>query len=209
MPKGSEQLTKEREDEIINACAKLYESMSFKEITIKEIGNITSFKRTAIYNYYNTKEEIFLALLKREYEQWSQELYTAANDKKPFTKNEFAEFLAHSLENRETMLSLLSLNLKDMEDNSHMEKLIDFKKAYGETMNAVMKCLDKLNMSEKEKNDFIYSFFPFMYGIYPYAIVNEKQSKAMIEANINYKYMSIYELALLGTKKLLGIIEDR
>ncbi len=209
MPKGSEQLTKEREDEIINACAKLYESMSFKEITIKEIGNITSFKRTAIYNYYNTKEEIFLALLKREYEQWSQELYTAANDKKPFTKNEFAEFLAHSLENRETMLSLLSLNLKDMEDNSHMEKLIDFKKAYGETMNAVMKCLDKLNMSEKEKNDFIYSFFPFMYGIYPYAIVNEKQSKAMIEANINYKYMSIYEIALLGTKKLLGIIEDR
>ena len=107
------------------------------------------------------------------------------------------------------MLSLLSLNLKDMEDNSHMEKLIDFKKAYGETMNAVMKCLDKLNMSEKEKNDFIYSFFPFMYGIYPYAIVNEKQSKAMIEANINYKYMSIYEIALLGTKKLLGIIEDR
>lgn len=204
MPKGSEQLTKEREDEIINACAKLYESMSFKEITIKEIGNITSFKRTAIYNYYNTKEEIFLALLKREYEQWSQELYTAANDKKPFTKNEFAEFLAHSLENRETMLSLLSLNLKDMEDNSHMEKLIDFKKAYGETMNAVMKCLDKLNMSEKEKNDFIYSFFPFMYGIYPYAIVNEKQSKAMIEADINYRYMSIYEIALLGTKKLLG-----
>lgn len=207
MPKGSEQLTKEREDEIINACAKLYESMSFKEITIKEIGNITSFKRTAIYNYYNTKEEIFLALLKREYEQWTQELYAAANGEKSFTRNEFAEFLAHSLEGRETMLSLLSLNLKDMEDNSHMEKLIDFKKAYGETMKAVMKCLDKLNMSEQEKNDFIYSFFPFMYGIYPYAVVNEKQSKAMAEANINYRYMSIYEIALLGTKKLLGIIE--
>ncbi len=205
MPKGSEQLTKDREDEIINACAKLYESMSFKEITIKEIGNITSFKRTSIYNYYNTKEEIFLALLKREYEQWTKELYAVANDEKPLTKNEFAEFLAHSLEKRETMLSLLSLNLRDMEDNSHMEKLIEFKKAYGETMNAVRKCLNKFDMLEQEKDNFIYSFFPFMYGIYPYAIVTDKQCKAMDEANINYKYMSIYEIALLGTKKLLGI----
>lgn len=205
MPKGSEQLTKDRENEIINACAKLYESMSFKEITIKEIGNITSFKRTSIYSYYNTKEEIFLALLKREYEQWTEELYAAADDEKILTKNEFAEFLAHSLEKRETMLSLLSLNLRDMEDNSHMEKLIEFKKAYGETMNAVRKCLDKFDMSEQEKDNFIYSFFPFMYGIYPYAIVTDKQSKAMDEANINYKYMSIYEIALLGIKKLLGL----
>lgn len=205
MPKGSEQLTKDRENEIINACAKLYESMSFKEITIKEIGNITSFKRTSIYSYYNTKEEIFLALLKREYEQWTKELYSAANDEKTLTKNEFAEFLAHSLEKRETMLSLLSLNLRDMEDNSHMEKLIEFKKAYGETMNAVRKCLNKFDMSEQERDDFIYSFFPFMYGIYPYAIVTDKQCKAMAKAKINYKYMSIYEIALLGTKKLLGI----
>lgn len=205
MPKGSEELTKAREDEIINACAKLYESMSFKEITIKEIGNITSFKRSSIYNYYNTKEEIFLMILKREYEQWTHELYAVANDKKILTKNEFADFLAHSLENRETMLSLLSLNLRDMEDNSHMEKLIEFKKVYKETMEAIRKCLNKFDMPKQEKDDFIYSFFPFMYGIYPYAIVTDKQRKAMDEANVNYKYMSIYEIALLGIKKLLNI----
>ncbi len=205
MPKGSVELTKERENEIINACMKLYETMSFKEITIKEIGNITSFKRSSIYNYYNTKEEIFLDILKREYEQWTQELYAAADDEKELTKNDFAKFLAHSLEKRETMLSLLSLNLRDMEDNSHMEKLIEFKKVYRETICSVRKCLDKFNMPEQEKDDFIYSFFPFMYGIYPYAVVTDKQRNAMSEANVNFKYMSIYELALLGIKKLLGI----
>ena len=66
MPKGSEELTKERENEIIDACKKLYRTMSFKEITIKEIGKTTSFTRTSIYNYFQTKEEIFLALLQRE-----------------------------------------------------------------------------------------------------------------------------------------------
>ena len=68
MPKGSEELTAARREEIINACEKLYRTMRFKEITIKEIGRETSFTRTSIYNYFETKEEIFLALLKREYD---------------------------------------------------------------------------------------------------------------------------------------------
>ena len=70
MPKGSPELTQARREKIINAYEKLYRTMSFKEITIKEIGNVTSFTRTSIYNYFQTKEEIFLALLKREYELW-------------------------------------------------------------------------------------------------------------------------------------------
>ena len=70
MPKGSKELTASRKEEIITACEELYKTMSFKEITIKEIGNATSFTRTSIYNYFQTKEEIFLALLQREYERW-------------------------------------------------------------------------------------------------------------------------------------------
>lgn len=207
MPKGSVELTQARENEIIDACAKLYKIMSFKEITIKEIGKVTSFNRTSIYNYYQTKEEIFLALLKREYESWAEELYAVINSERKLSNNDLADVLARSLEKRETMLGLLSLNLKDMEDNSRMERLIDFKKAYGKTMTAVRKCLDKFcsYMSEKEKEAFIYSFFPFIYGIYPYSVVTDKQSEAMMEAGIKYNYMSIYEIALIGTKKLLGI----
>ena len=70
MPKGSKELTVSRKEEIITACEELYKTMSFKEITIKEIGNATSFTLTSIYNYFQTKEEIFLALLQREYELW-------------------------------------------------------------------------------------------------------------------------------------------
>ena len=69
MPKGSPELTASRREEIVNACEKLYQTMSFKEITIKEIGAVTSFTRTSIYNYFQTKEEIFLALMQREYER--------------------------------------------------------------------------------------------------------------------------------------------
>ena len=63
MPKGSPELTAARREEIITACETLYQTMSFKDITIKEIGAVTSFTRTSIYNYFQTKEEIFLALM--------------------------------------------------------------------------------------------------------------------------------------------------
>ena len=33
MPKGSPELTEARREEIVNACEKLYQTMSFKEIT--------------------------------------------------------------------------------------------------------------------------------------------------------------------------------
>ena len=54
MPKGSPELTNARKEEIINACEALYKTESFKDITIKEIGGITSFTRTSIYNYFQT-----------------------------------------------------------------------------------------------------------------------------------------------------------
>ena len=65
MPKGSPELTNARREEIIAACETLYQTMGFKEITIKEIADYTSFSRPSIYNYFETKEEIFLALLQK------------------------------------------------------------------------------------------------------------------------------------------------
>ncbi|MFR8072323.1 MAG: TetR/AcrR family transcriptional regulator, partial [Anaerovoracaceae bacterium] len=118
MPKGSEKLTKARREEIISACEKLYETMNFKDITIKEIGSITSFTRTSIYNYFSTKEEIFLALLQREYELWIEQLQRLRRDRKTMEPLEFAEALAHSLESRKTLLKLMSMNHYDMEENS-------------------------------------------------------------------------------------------
>ena len=205
MPKVSEEFLLARREEIIDACAKLYETMSFKEITLKEIGKVTSFNRTAIYNYFNTKEEIFLALMQREYERWSAELDEMVQAHEQMTQDELAQALAHSLEKRERLLKLLSMNHFDMEENSRYENLVEFKKAYGESIRAVGRCLDKFcpEMNDKEKEEFLYVYFPFMYGIYPYAVVTEKQRKAMEDAGVGFVYHSVYELSYNCLRKLL------
>ncbi|MDE5763676.1 MAG: TetR/AcrR family transcriptional regulator [Ruminococcus sp.] len=206
MPKSSKELTEARKNEIISACAELYKTMSFKEITIKEIGNATTFTRTSIYNYFQTKEEIFLALLQREYELWVADLKRIKNENEKMTASEFADAIAESLEERKNLLKIMSMNHYDMEENSRIERLIDFKIAYGQSLAEVRNCLDKFfpKMTVQEKQDFIYSFFPFMFGIYPYTVVTDKQKEAMKLANVNYVYMSIYEITYAEVKKLLS-----
>ncbi len=207
MPKGSEELTAARKEEIITACAELYQTMSFKEITIKEIGNATTFTRTSIYNYFQTKEEIFLALLQREYELWVNRLRQIRAKHERMTGEEFAYALARSLEERKNLLKIMSMNHYDMEENSRLERLTEFKVAYGKSLAEVRNCLDQFfpEMTVQDKQDFIFSFFPFMFGIYPYTVVTQKQREAMTKAKVNYVYMTIYEITYAEVKKLLGV----
>ena len=206
MPKGSPELTSARKEEIIAACRKLYESMSFKDITLKEIGRLTSFTRTSIYNYFETKEEIFLALFTQEYELFAEDLDRLCERGDVLSLDELASELARALERRPLMLKLLSMNLYDMETNSRMERLIEFKSAFGASMDAVDRCLLRFcpRLGEKSRQDFLYAFFPFIFGLYPYTVVTDKQREAMKEAGISYAYMGTYDMAYSCIRTLLG-----
>ena len=205
MPKGSPERTAARKEEIISACEKLYQTMSFKDITLKEIGNETSFSRPTIYNYYQTKEEIFLALFEREYVRWNEELLSILKDNEKLIKEQLAEKLALSIANRKQLLKLLVMNNYDMEENSRPELLTSFKVAYGESIKNVCRILTKFcpEKTVKEIQDFIYVFFPFMFGIYPYTAVTDKQRQAMKEASVDFVYQSIFELTNNCLLKLL------
>jgi len=200
-----EQIAQKRE-EIINACEQLYQTMSFREITLKEIGNITSFSRPTIYNYFETKEEIFLGLFQREYDRWNVDLTAILDGNEHLTKKELANLIANSLAGRPQLLKLLSMNNFDMEANSRQELLTEFKKSYGRSMQLVSMVVQKFcpEMSVEEIQNFIYIFFPFMFGIYPYTAVTEKQKVAMKEAGVNYVYQTAYELIYSCLIRLLS-----
>ena len=205
MPKGSPELTNARREEIINACEALYQTMGFKDVTIKEIARYTSFSRPSIYNYFETKEEIFLAILQKEYLLWAADLDKTMAEHKAMSRDEIARTLAKTLCDRELILKIVSMNHFDMEANSRKEALVEFKKAYGTTLEAVEKMLVKYcpEMTPEDRQTFIYAFFPFIYGIYPYTFVTEKQRYAMEQAEIPFVYFSTEDLIYRCAKKLL------
>ena len=206
MPKGSTQLVASRKDEIVKAVETLYQTMNFKDITLKEIADLTTFTRTSIYNYFQTKEEIFLTLHKIEYQRWIEDLENIIDTYESMTKDEIAQNIAHTLEKREQLLKLMSMNHFEMEANSRLEILTEFKVSYGNSIQTMKNLIKKFcpDIKENEINDFIYVLFPFIYGIYPYVAVNEKQKEAMKIANTGFLYHSVYELAYNAIRKLLG-----
>ena len=206
MRKGTPEQVALKREEIVDACEQLYQTMSFREITLKEISKITSFSRPTIYNYFETKEEIFLALFKREYDRWNEALTAILEENGWLTKAQLADRIAQSLAEREQLLKLLSMNNYDMEANSRQEMLTSFKQSYGRSLHLMSMLLTKFcpDMSVEDIQNFIYIFFPFMFGIYPYTAVTENQREAMKDAGINYVYQTVYELTCSCLIRLLG-----
>lgn len=205
MPKGSPERTNARREEIISACEELYKIKGFKDVTIRDIGNITSFTRTSIYNYFQTKEEIFLAILKREYDLWTEEMNQIIESEAAMSNEEIAGCLAGTLNKRQQLLKLLSMNHYDMEENSRMEALTDFKISYGKSLQTVTALLGKFRpeMTVVQRQGFVYAFFPFLFGVYPYTVVTDKQKEAMRDADVEYTYQSVYELIYACVLRLL------
>ena len=205
MPKGSPELTAARKNEIMNACEKLYQKKIFKEITLQDISRETSFTRTSIYNYFETKEEIFLELFKREYDLWTGDIEKLTDKVREYSREELALEIAGSLQKRKLLLKLLSVNLYDLEENSRMERLVNFKTAYGNSKKALWKLIRKCypKIKDYEIKDFIKMFLPYLHGIYPYAFATDKQIEAMDRVGIEYEKTTIKELVYLGLMKML------
>lgn len=208
MPKGSPELTEARRTEIMDACRQLYETMTFKEVNLKEIGKVTSFTRTSIYNYFESKEEIFLGIFEDEYVKWTSDLQNII-DEGYIGREKLAKKLAESLGRRKLMLKLLSVNLYDMEENSRMECLVRFKKAYGKSRDVLEELIKKNypGIKKKEIEEFIFSFLPLLHGVHPYVFATEKQLAAMKEAKVRYNETTIEKLVYAGLMKLLPIKE--
>lgn len=192
-----------REEEILNACEKLYETMNFRDVTIKLIGAETSFSRPSIYNYFQTKEEIFLRLFEREYLLWCGDLETMAAD--GVKAEDLPEKLARSLEKRELMLKLLAVNLYDMEENSRIERLVQFKKAYGKSVELLDSVLKNAfpKKTDQARRQTLLAALQFLHGVYPYAHATPKQTAAMDAVGIRHDNGGVYDLSLAGFSMIL------
>ncbi|MBR4489216.1 TetR/AcrR family transcriptional regulator, partial [bacterium] len=157
------------------------------------------------YSYFQTKEEIFLALLQREYGKWIKELENIEQTKVKLTASKLAKMLALSLQNRVQLLKLLSMNLYAIEENSRDENLLEFKRVYKASLDAVDRCFRKLRpkAAPAESYNFTYQFFPFIYGIYPYVFPSDKQIRAMKIAGMKLKKRTVCQLAYPAIVKML------
>lgn len=205
MPKITEEEAAARRTEIIDACEELYQSESYRDITMTQVGEIVSFGRANVYNYFQNKDEILLALLQREYERWVADLSALGEGSASLDGDGLADGLAKSVQARTQMLKILAMNLYDIEQNSRLESLVEFKSVYKQAVEALKAVVrsGKPSWSEELIDRFVYGFMPFMHGAYPHAFHSEKQRAAMDAAGVAQPDLSIYSLVRDLAAKLL------
>lgn len=197
MPHISEDELASRRTEIIDACETLYQTESYRDISMARIAEHLSFSRANIYNYFQTKEEIFLALFQREHELWAVDLDRLRDAHESLSRDELADGIAATIESRGQLLKLMAMNCYDMEENSRFECLVEFKRSYRRSIEALdavcAQFIPEWDAAQRER--FIGLLLPFMFGIFPYTKPTEKQRHAMGEAGITPPVNSAFDLS--------------
>lgn len=205
MPRISKEESAARRAEIIDACEALYQSTSYHDITMTQIAAKVSFGRANVYNYFQNKDEVLLALLQREHETWASDLSALSERGCLLGDDELAEALAKSVEARTQMLKILAMNLYNIEQNSRMEKLTEFKVVYRAAVEALKALVRarKPAWSAGRVDLFVYTFMPFLHGVYPYAFHSEKQLAAMEAAGVAQPALDVRSLVFACVQRLL------
>ena len=143
MAKKPTRISNLRKEEIVNACLELYKTKTYSEITLKEIGETISVSRPSIYNYFQTKEEIFLAILEQEYTSWAEALDGILHQTDVPTRRALARQLATTLKKRETFIRILAADVPGMESMAREDNLASYKAAKAAASEMLQKVLKR------------------------------------------------------------------
>lgn len=166
-----------RKENILNAAAELLLTEDYDNITLATISQKTNISRPSMYNYYKTKEEIFLDLMVREYLAWQSELEDLFPRR--VSRETFCKRLARSLIKQHLLIRLFSVRQFQLEKKMGDEKMNRFYetvKPFFDTFTAMLN--KQFPSTEKSKLDmFKIQFTLYCYSVYPMSQMNRLESK--------------------------------
>ncbi len=170
-----------RQEEIVNACDTLYERLGYDGVNFKAIAELTSISRPAIYNYFRTKDEILLALLKREMLRWQSDFLERLRPVSAMTKEQYSACLTEGLTRHAKMFRLIDILFTLLEDNSRAENLADFYSSVSSVFETIYSCTQRYfpDATEQALRRFQYESVSYVLGLHAVTSVSQKHSSAI------------------------------
>lgn len=188
----------QRKREILDAMDSIYLNKEFNSIYLKDIADLTSISRTAIYFYYKSKEEILLDSFYNHFVSLDDGLEVLAD--RCSCKDEAVQGIASLLEENIIILKIMSSNLEDIEITASLDNLIVLKTELKRFFEYFKKIVFKFN-PDVDQNVALSTFISMMYGYYPLAYPIEVQKEAMkqtkTELNVSLKELIVSSLSLI------------
>lgn len=206
----SDEQIEQRINEIVDATVRLYEENRYEDITIAMIAKEANFTRSNLYRYFQTKEDIFLELIKHDIEVWRKDTLETFADINP-SLQEVAEIFITLILKHTRMVKLFTILFTLLEPNASLEALTSFKKKITEELGFVAQFLGtKLPFPSVESAaEFLSTQSYLAIGAFPMINLTPKQKEAMqaIGEETNPEY---YRERLVHATELLlkGMIDN-
>lgn len=175
-----------RRKEIVDACEKLYREQDYHDINFKSIASGTSLSRPSLYNYFRTKEEVFLALLGRKFLEFEKDMEGCFSDKS-VGRERLVSMLADVYFRHLDLMELMSVHLTDIETHCSLEELTEFKKIFALFLEKTKGQLLRYDpdLTDEKIEFFQKTLVALFFGMYPVIHPTPMQAEAMRKANVN------------------------
>ena len=169
----------ERKESILKAMDTIYLTKEYQNIYLKDVADLTSISRTALYSYYKSKEEILLASLLHHFMTLDDELEKLSE--KEINEETLIDSLTSLFVENAIVLKIMSSNLNDIERLTSFEKIVELKTEIKRFQSVITKLLSIVFPSATKENIryALYLLITAMHGFYPITNPIEIQKKAM------------------------------
>lgn len=183
----------------------MYDEEGYEGVNFKRISETTTIKRSTIYNYYATKEEILIDILASEMNAWKDELLQKTLKPKVLSPGQFAMELTENLIDHTRLLKLYSILFTLLETNCRLEKLIEFKITAISTSEAFCRYVAACNPHMKEERVIIVAnqIMCYVLGLYPMSNLTDIQQQALEEVGAAYQSPEFRSLCITGIEAFI------
>jgi len=176
----SDEQIEQRINEIVDATARLYEENRFEDITFAMIAKEANFTRSNLYRYFQTKEDIFLELLKHDIATWRKDILETFTDV-PSSLHEVAETSVDLILKHKRMVGLFTILFILLEPNASFKALTSFKQNITEEIGTVAQFLNTALPfpSVEVATEYLTAQSYLVIGAHPMMNLTQKQIEAM------------------------------
>lgn len=193
----------ERKLEIIKAAQYLFRNGGYPEVTFNKIATMTSIKRSTLYTYYNTPDEILLHWIQIEFNTVIDELVSCSFQN--LSKDDIAIQIVKLFETNTELLSLFSYLFNLIENNCCDDVLVQFKKNIIERYEMLTLFFENEfpNASKTSVHTFTNTFLPVLIGIYQSTHQTPKQKHVLELLGKQDFFLKFHELAVVTLTPLI------
>ncbi len=118
----------QRRDDILRAAERLWTSTTYAELSMNQVAREAKLAKGTLYLYFDTKEELFLALLSEHLGQWITRTSDLLIERQPRTPQQMTDVLLDSADSLTPLRRLLVLLGTVLERNVRPELGLEFRR---------------------------------------------------------------------------------